>query len=484
MAKRTAVIDIGSNSVRMVIFERTSRFAFHLVHETKSRVRISEHAYENNNILQEPALQRAYKALKEFQLTISQFKVRKTLCVATSALRDAPNKHDFISKVKKELGLHIKVIDGEKEAQLGGIASANLLSLDSALTIDIGGGSTELAYYKDKNIVHTTSLDLGTVRLKELYFDKSDLEGAKRHILEEFKKLPHELQHEDIVGIGGTLRALSNMIMNKEKVYYKKLHGFTYNIHEQQEYFDELINSDSKGLKTLGVKKDRLDVIQPGLLILDLLVKHIDAKRITTSGVGVREGLFLSDLLRTQNYQFPTNFNPSVKNLLDRFSDKKDGELHQHAVDIFDLTSTHLGITKQYRPLFLSAVRLSQVGQFIDLYGADRHGYYLALNGLNYGFTHKDIVLIATIIRFQGKKSVSTLHMQNYKEYLPSQETVNALCLLNTLVQTLTCNFDHDKDLSIEMRDDTLYIDAKNGYLLKEGLKEVLKNKILSIKIS
>jgi exopolyphosphatase/guanosine-5'-triphosphate,3'-diphosphate pyrophosphatase len=484
MAKRTAVIDIGSNSVRMVIFERTSRFAFHLIHETKSRVRISEHAYENNNLLQPPALERAYKALKEFQLTISKFKVRKTLCVATSALRDAPNKHDFISKIKKELGLHIQVIDGEKEALLGGIASANLLNLDSALTIDIGGGSTELAYYEDKKVIHTTSLDLGTVRLKELYFDKGDLEGAKRHILREFEKLPKELQHDDIVGIGGTLRALSNMVIEKEEVYYKKLHGFSYKLHDQQEYFNRLLESDAKGLKALGVKKDRLDVIQPGLLILDLLVKHIDAKRITTSGVGVREGLFLSDLLRTQNHQFPKNFNPSVKNLLDRFSDKKEGELYQHAVDIFDLTSKHLGIKEKYKPLFLYAVKLSQVGQFIDLYGANRHGYYLALNGLNYGFTHKEIVLIATIIRFQGKKSVSALHMQNYMEYLPSQGTVNALCLLNTLVQTLSYNFNHGESLALEMSEDCLYINVKNGYLMQEGLKEVLKNKVLPIKIS
>ena len=484
MAKRTAVIDIGSNSVRMVIFERTSRFAFHLIHEAKSRVRISEHAYENNNILQQPALERAYKALEEFQLSISQFKVRKTLCVATSALRDAPNKHEFISKIKKELDLHIKVIDGEKEALLGGIASANLLNLDSGLTIDIGGGSTELAYYENKKVIHTTSLNLGTVRLKELFFDKHDLKGAKEHILNEFKKLPKELQHKDIIGIGGTLRALSKMVMDKDKVYFKKLHGFSYKVQAHKEYFDRLLHCDEKGLKELGVKRDRLDVIQPGLLILVLLVEQIGAKQITTSGVGVREGLFLSDLLRTQNHQFPNNFNPSVKNLLDRFSDKKESELHKRSVDIFNLTSKNLGIATKYRTLFLYAVNLSQVGRFIDIYQADRHGYYLALNGLSYGFTHKEIVLIATIIRFQGKKSVSELHMKNYKGYLPSQNTVNTLCLLNTLVQTLSSDFNHGENLQLDMRDDCLHIDAKHNYLLKERLKYILKNKILNMKIS
>ncbi len=484
MAKRTAIIDIGSNSVRMVIFEKTSRFAFHLIHETKSRVRISEHAYENNNELQEPALDRAYSALKEFQLSIKQFQVRKTLCVATSALRDAPNKQAFISKVKKELGLHIKVIDGEKEALLGGISSANLLNLNTALTIDIGGGSTELAYYENKKVIHTTSLNLGTVRLKELFFDKQDLEGAKQYILEEFKKLPAELKHEDIIGIGGTLRALSKMVMERENTEFKKLHGFSYKLHKQKEYFDELLHSNQKGLKDLGVKKDRLDIIQPGLLILNLLIQHVGAKRITTSGVGVREGLFLSDLLRTQNNQFPNNFNPSVTNLLDRYTNNKTGESHQEASHIFDLTSEILGIKQKYKTLFLYAVRLSQLGQFIDLYESNRHGYYLVLNGLNYGFTHKEMVLIATLIRFQGKKVPSSLHVQKYKGYLPSSDTVSALCLLNTLTQALFSDFNHGKDLKIHMKDNSLCIEAKNTYLLQERLKEVLKNKILDIKLT
>ena len=484
MAKRTAIIDIGSNSVRMVIFEKTSRFAFHLIHETKSRVRISEHAYENNNELQQPALDRAYNALKEFQLSITQFQVRKTLCVATSALRDAPNKQAFISKVKKELGLHIKVIDGKKEALLGGISSANLLNLNTALTIDIGGGSTELAYYENKKVIHTTSLNLGTVRLKELFFDKQDLQGAKQYILNEFKKLPTELQHEDIVGIGGTLRALSKMVMEREKAEFKKLHGFSYKLHKQKKYFDELLHSNEDGLKELGVKKERLDIIQPGLLILDLLIKHVGAKRITTSGVGVREGLFLNDLLRTQNNQFPNNFSPSVTNLLDRYTNKKCSESHKKASHIFELSHELLGIKQKYKVLFLYAVKLSQVGQFIDLYEANRHGYYLVLNGLNYGFTHKETVLIATLIRFQGKKLPSNLHMQKYKGYLPSNETVNALCLLNTLTQVLFSDFNHGKDLKIHMKDKTLCIEVKNSYLLQERLKEVLKNKILDIKLT
>lgn len=484
MAKRTAVIDIGSNSVRMVIFEKTSRFAFHLVHEAKSRVRISENAYENNNYLQEEPLQRAYHALEEFSLIIKQYKVNKTLCVATSALRDAPNQKDFTTLVKKNLDIPIKVISGEEEAYLGGVAAANLLYLDSALTIDIGGGSTELALYENKKVTQKISLNLGTVRLKELFFDNNNISEAKEYIQKEFKKLPAEFTHKEIVGIGGSLRAIGKLIMDKENVYFRKLHGFSFRLQEQRDYFDKLLSANEKELKHLGVKKDRLDVIRPGLLILDLLVQHVQAKQITTSGVGVREGLFLKDLLRSQQGRFPNNYNPSIKSLLDRFSQEKKSELFSQSSKLFDLLSKHLQLDQKYKETFLRAVKLSQIGKEIDFYEAHRHAYYLLLNGLNYGFSHQETVLISTLVRYQRKKLPSSIHMDNYKGYLPSFETCTALSFLMRLSLDLFNDFDHNSDFSMHLEGECLSIKVKKSYLLKEKLKDIQKSKILNIQVS
>ncbi|OYZ65735.1 MAG: hypothetical protein B7Y17_02855, partial [Sulfuricurvum sp. 24-42-5] len=91
MAQCTAIIDIGSNSMRMAVVQKTSRFAFHILHEVKSSVRLSENAYRNNGHLQQSAMDRTASALGEFLLIARSFKARKILCVATSALRDAPN---------------------------------------------------------------------------------------------------------------------------------------------------------------------------------------------------------------------------------------------------------------------------------------------------------------------------------------------------------------------------------------------------------
>ena len=97
MAKVTAVIDIGSNSARMAIYEKTSRYGFRLIYESKSRVRISEGCYENAGALQEIPMQRAISALREFRAIAKQHNAKKLFCVATSAIRDAPNKAHFLA---------------------------------------------------------------------------------------------------------------------------------------------------------------------------------------------------------------------------------------------------------------------------------------------------------------------------------------------------------------------------------------------------
>ena len=483
MAKRTAVIDIGSNSIRLVIFEKTSRFAFHLLHEVKSRVRISENAYENRGYLQEKPQNRAFNALKEFSYIINEYKIKKTLCVATSALRDAPNKADFIKKVKEKLSINIKIIEGEKEAYLGGIAAANLLHVPAGMSIDIGGGSTELALFKDRKVTDTFSLNLGTVRLKELYFDKNDIQGAKTHIKEELKKLPLQMTDETLIGIGGTLRALSKMIMQKEAVYFRRIHGFSYTISDQKEYFESILKADEKELISLGVKEDRLDIIQAGLLILTMLIKHFKSKYIINSGVGVREGLFLSDLLRSQQDKFPHNYNPNLTSLLDRFPMSINTHLPKESKKIFDLLHKYLGIEEKYESIFLAAVKLSQIGRSLDFYEAHKHAYYMILNGLSYGYSHEDIIMIATLVRFQNKKQASKLHQEQYKDYLPKEKICQALNLLMKLTLDLFSEFTQANELTYSFSDESLQIKAINSHLLNEKIKNLQNNTFLKISL-
>lgn len=477
MAKITAVIDIGSNSARMVIYEKTSRFAFHLLHEVKSRVRLPENAYKNGGNLQEEAMRRTYDALENFLSIASSFKARKILCVATSALRDAPNKQEFISRVRTGLKLNIKVIDGEKEALYGAIACSNLLPKADALTIDIGGGSTEFSYIINGKVENTLSLALGTVRLKELYFDKNDIEGARAYINQELDKLS-DIQISNLIGIGGTFRALSRAIMKDLKYPLNKLHSFEFSAKTMSNFIDKIMNANERKLKSLNIRPDRFDVIKPGSLIIsELLKRKSDIDNLITSGVGVREGVYLSDLLRGQKDSgFPANFNPSVRYLLDSYIIDKNHSNHlaKLSKSIFDLTYESYDIDEKYKKALVIGAKLSPIGASLHNYSSNQHSYYLIQTALEYGFTHQEIILIATLTKYAKRKAPATAHITEYKNILPDERVAEFLSFIISLSSALLAHRPRDLKYEISFSENCLHVSSKeNLYLVKDAVKNL-----------
>jgi len=461
----------------MVIYEKTSRFAFHLLHEEKSKVRISESAYKHNGELQEAPMQRTFDALNDFLQISNSFKVRKTLCVATSALRDAPNKEKFLQKVKTKLQLNIKIISGETEAYYGAIACANLLpKQEKALSIDIGGGSTEFAYIDDKSVSHTISLNLGTVRLKELFFDKDDISAAKKYIDAELDKLP-ELNIQTLIGIGGTFRAISYAIMKGSTYPLNKLHGYAYSINTFKTFISAVLDADEERLKKLGIKENRFDVIKPGALILKRVLKKIELKNLITSGVGVREGVYLSDLLRNSRHKFPHNYNTSVAYLIDSHISEKhySNQLNQLTKKVFDLTKEYLNLDEKYRYELGLAAKLYPTGSNVHFYSQNKHTYYLIQSALEYGFTHSSITLIATLTKYAKKKLPAESHLEKYAELLPKQQrTTNALSYLLSLSIALLSHRPRNQDFTITFKDGVLQIDSKNKlYIVEDAVSKL-----------
>jgi exopolyphosphatase/guanosine-5'-triphosphate,3'-diphosphate pyrophosphatase len=473
MAKITAVIDIGSNSARMAVFKKTSHFGFVLLKEIKSRVRISEGAYENNGNLQPLAINRAINALKEFTFIAKSLKARKILTVATSAVRDAPNKNEFINLVKKETGLQIKVISGEKEAFFGAVAASNLLPQKNGITIDIGGGSTELALIENKKIIEKISLKLGTVRLKELFFDKNDIKGAKEYIQTELNKLPKIFKTTTIFGIGGTIRALSKAIMQKNDYPLDILHGFTYKIEKEEKFLNKVINSNYKKLKILGFKEERFDVIREGTLILKETLEKLNARQIVTSGVGVREGVFLADMLRNSNYMFPSNFNPSIRSIEDIYQIDKKTSIYETnlALKLFEILKPIHNLDEKSKFHLKYAIKLSSAGNYIDFYSSHKHTNYILLNALHYGFTHEDRILISKIIRFYKKKKIKKEYIEQYKELAPSKNVLENLCQIYFITKTINSDLSNPK-VELSLENGKLIIKGENLYLARENMNK------------
>ena len=477
MAKRVAVIDIGSNSIRMVVYEKTSRYAFHLLHEEKSKVRISQNAYKFDGNLQEKPMQRTFDALGDFLQIAQSFKTTKLLCVATSALRDAPNQKEFLSRVKKAYKVNIKIISGEKEAYYGAIACANLLpQQNNALSIDIGGGSTEFAFIDQDSVTHTLSLKLGTVRLKELYCDAKDQQGAIEYIDKELEALNTD-SISTLIGIGGTFRAISTAIMKNASYPLNKLHAYEYSSETLKKYIDAILTTtDEEELLKLGIKRNRFDVITPGTLILQRVLHKIKISKIITSGVGVREGVYLSDLLRNSKHKFPHNYNTSVKYLLDSHTGEKtfSTQLNTLSKKLFDLTHEYFNIKVEFRYELAIAAKIYPIGSSVHFYSQNKHTYYLVQNALEYGFTHESNTLIATLCKYAQHRLAPKSHLQKYAQLLPDEKTTHFLSYLLSLSVALLSHRPRNIDFEMHFKEGVLTIDSKKSlYISKESVKKL-----------
>ena len=473
MAKIVTVIDIGSNSVGMVVYEKTSRFSFKKLHEAKSKVRISQNAYSNNNYLQEEPMQRAFNTLEAFLSISNSFKAKKILCVATSALRDAPNKKEFIQKVKNKLKLNIKIIDGKKEAYYGAIACRNLLpSLEQkSLTVDIGGGSTEFGVIDTQGeIQETFSLSLGTVRIKELFCDFQEREKAIQYIDNQLDEMmPSNTQQ--LIGIGGTLRAISQAIMTQTQYSYQKLHAYSYTQEELESMIQQILAADEAKLKNLGIKENRLDVIKSGALILQRIVNKLSLNEIITSKVGVKEGVYLHDMLRNSKGKFPVNYNVSLRKMIDCYSIEQthDNQLKKVVSELFTLTAQTYTIDLSYKPYLSMSAKISSFTKEAQHY----------LQELEYQLSHKETLLISAII------NNSNSFLVKYKPLLPKKEVIEYLRFLLKIGETLLLHRPRSVDFSMTFKDNTLSIKSRNSlYLSKEIINKISVDSFFKIQFS
>ena len=479
MAKRTTIIDIGSNSMTLVIYEKSSRFAFHLIEKARSSVRIGENAYGDNGALTPEAMDRAFYTLQDFMQISKSYKARKIFCVATSALRDAPNRSLFLQRVRRHLKLDIKVIDGTKEAYYGALAALNLLpAFDNAVTVDIGGGSTELAKISNGKIVDTISLNVGTVRLKELFFDrKKGFKEASAFVEEIFLEIPAHFKSERVIGIGGTIRALSKAIMRDQKYPIDTLHAFEYVYEDYEKFIKKVAKSSVLGLKDFPISSSRHDTIREGSTIFYMLNKMLHTEKVLTSKAGVREGVYLHDILRNANYRFPHNFNISIKSLMDRFSllPRHCSHAQKIAAVVYAALHEMFDPDEKFKQALLWAAKLVLIFNRLNIYSNSDYSFFFLLENLNFALSHEEKLLIAVLLRFSQKGKVDNAIYKNYKTLLPDNETMQWLTFILSLSEAII----RDKNLdSVDVVYDgkvlTVY-SPRELFLAKEAVKKIKK---------
>ena len=307
---RYAIIDVGTNSIKLLIAEKEKNSAIRFIEEQINITRLGENI-SDDNILQSNAIERTISGINDFRKIIEKYEVPKenTFVKGTMCLRNAKNSSIFKENLFKSTGLTIEIITGEEEARLSYLAAYDLTKSTEKtnLIFDIGGGSTEFILGKGKDLIYKKSINIGAVVITEKFlgFDKVDsaqLNTANKYIKFLINKIFEDLTKinesiENIIGIGGTVTTMG-AIQKKMLTYQPKIiQGLILDKSNIAEQISLLSNKNyDEKIKIPGLSPKRADIILGGILIVNQILDIFNKNNFIISNQALRHGVFYDKL--------------------------------------------------------------------------------------------------------------------------------------------------------------------------------------------
>lgn len=292
--KTIAVVDIGSNSVRLVLYKRKGK-NFSAFMDKKKTCRLAQNMKAKNPQLNRKGMSLTLTTLRQFQNLIKKHKQTKVLAIATAAMRAVKKTRPgkvFHKKMEKALGAKIKIISGRKEAQL--MAQGVMATLPHADGIcgDFGGGSLELAAIKRGKIIHTATINVGSLTL--LSETRGDTLLAEKLLHDRLRSITWLAQSKgkNFYMIGGSWRAVGRVMMKKIGLSVRQVHGFSLNAPLAYALAHVIMRQKPSSFKNIHKKiAQRADVLPIASATMGKIIERVQPAKVVFSGHGVREGL-------------------------------------------------------------------------------------------------------------------------------------------------------------------------------------------------
>jgi exopolyphosphatase/guanosine-5'-triphosphate,3'-diphosphate pyrophosphatase len=433
-----AAIDVGTNSIHMVVTQIQPELpAFSVIAREKATVRLGDFC-EKTGRLTEAAMERAIAALKRCQDVAKSLNAEQTIAVATSAVREAPNGHEFLQRVEDEVGLSINLISGAEEARriyLGVLSGMNFHSKPHII-IDIGGGSTELILGDGHEPRTLSSTKVGAVRLTAEHITSDPISNSEFHALQAyirgmFERSIEELQahlepseRPRMVGTSGTIETLAALhAREKFGTVPTPLNGYEMTQKDVREWVSRFKKmSFSERLAIPGLSDRRAEIILSGALILLEAMTMLKADTIVICERSLREGVVVDWMLSHGLIEDRLRYQSSVRqrNVL-KIAQKYQVNL-EHSQRVADFALTLFDQTQgilhhwsaEERDLLWAAAILHNCGHHVNHSAHHKHSYYLIRNAELLGYTETEIEAIANLARYHRKSSPKKRH-ENYR---------------------------------------------------------------------
>jgi exopolyphosphatase/guanosine-5'-triphosphate,3'-diphosphate pyrophosphatase len=301
--KKIASIDIGTNTLLMLVAEVDcdTKKILHVIEDHHLIARLGEGVDLNKNI-NENAINRAIDILRFYKMRLNELNVDLVEIVATSALRDAENKEYVCSVLSKEIGYDINVVSGEEEARLSYLGTMDLELSKNTLVLDIGGGSSELIYGENIDILNRKSFDIGAVRLTERFIKNyppsfDEIETIRNYIKSMLIGFDLPSNKYELFSVAGTPTTLAQITLGLDSFVYAKIHNYKMNIYDLMDCIDVLTSNSKEDLiAKYKIHPSRADILLSGALILDEVIKFTKKDSFFVSCHGLRYGVLINSI--------------------------------------------------------------------------------------------------------------------------------------------------------------------------------------------
>ena len=393
--KRIGLIDIGSNTIRLVIFEFDKKTGLDEVLNIKTPARLSQYLTNDLTMTQE-GIEVLTTTLSSFKRVSDKFATDELHPIATAAIRQSTNRDDIIKHIEQQLNITMRIIPEESEAFYGYYAITHTTNISDGISVDIGGGSTEVTLFKDKQLKAAHSFPFGVVTLTKKFFsdkphnDKHAIKDMEKFLIKQFSQLDwlNDAQVA-LVGVGGSARNVARIHQSAHDYPIGGVHNYSMSAKDVEEVFSLIKKSSRDELKDVdGLSGDRIDIILPAVAVFKNLFTKINATQFTFSRKGLREGY----VMHLISEQFPDQFNKenirqdALYHLANEYKieEKSAKQRVKLALSLLNqlIETKHLDISKTDKRLFAEGSYLYYLGSFINADSSSPHTYYIIANSM------------------------------------------------------------------------------------------------------
>lgn len=447
LATPLAAVDIGTNSIRLIIAEGQRDGKYRILDDEKDAARLGAKLGSTGR-LDPAAVERSIEALRRMKSIIDGFQCGRTRVIATCAVREAQDGEEFRRRVKEEVGFEIEVISAKQEGRLAFKSVQRHFDLQAmdVLTADIGGGSTEMVAAAGNCVEGIYTTPLGAVRFAEKYHADQRLSRAGMEamlaemdaVLRDRVGRPPFTPHV-LFGTGGTFTALASLVMSSKGQTGLPMRGYVVRRAEVRHALDRLGKTSLKLRRAMpGLSPERADIIVAGVAIVDRIMAHFEINRLQVHTGGVRDGLMLTMVEETTGGAALKGVvpQPDRQTALERFASECGVDMiHSRQVGrlagrLFDALQQPCDMDPADRQLLEAAALLQDVGYLINYEDHHKHSLHLILNSDLPGFAPQDLQVLANVARYHRGAEPRKKHVQYEQLSVENQLRVQRLAAI------------------------------------------------------